>query len=214
MWRYVKSGYGGPPSLWRPLHPAQHGAGQSDSHAPQAPRSADCRPSSSSIPKAPSRRSRQARSTAPACVRFGLSRFLQAKRACRASPPLLASRCSEENPYHVMAANRPAGVPARRIFRYSPGYAGLLPKTNPHARSALLSRTTTIGHPQNKPGQGSRTATLRRLRTLPTAAPRSQPYINSNFQADAKADYRIRSTNIIPVLQKSALDYKSALVFR
>ena len=34
MWRYVKSGYGGPPSLWRPLHPAQHGAGQSDSHAP------------------------------------------------------------------------------------------------------------------------------------------------------------------------------------
>ena len=34
MWRYVKSGYGGPPSLWRPLHPAQHGAGQSDSRAP------------------------------------------------------------------------------------------------------------------------------------------------------------------------------------
>ena len=34
MWRYVKSGYGGQPSLWRPLHPAQHGAWQSDSHAP------------------------------------------------------------------------------------------------------------------------------------------------------------------------------------
>ena len=34
MWRYVKSGFGGPPSLWRPLHPAQHGAGQSDSRAP------------------------------------------------------------------------------------------------------------------------------------------------------------------------------------
>ena len=49
---------------------------------------------------------------------------------------------------------------------------------------------------QNKPGQGSRTATLRRLRSLPTAAPRRQPYINSNSQADAKSDYRIRSTNI------------------
>ena len=55
---------------------------------------------------------------------------------------------------------------------------------------------------------------FRRLHSLPTAAPRSQPYINSNSQADAKADYRIRSTNIIPVPQKSALDYKSALVFR
>jgi len=41
MWRYVKSGYGGPPSLWRPLHPAQHGAGQSVSHAPSG--SAGCR---------------------------------------------------------------------------------------------------------------------------------------------------------------------------
>jgi len=41
-------------------------------------------------PEAPA----EPRSTAPACVRSGLSRFLQAKRACRASPPLLASRCS------------------------------------------------------------------------------------------------------------------------
>ena len=55
----------------------------------QTPLAADCRPSSSSIPKA--------RSTAPACVRSGLSRFLQAKRACRASPPLLASRRSGVN---------------------------------------------------------------------------------------------------------------------
>ena len=83
----------------------------------QAPQAADYRPSSSSIPKALSRRSRQARSTAPACVRSGLSRFLQAKRACRASPPLLASRCSEVIRCSVIAANRPAGLPARRIFR-------------------------------------------------------------------------------------------------
>ena len=38
--RYVKSGFGGPPYLWRPLHAAQYGAGQSDSHAPQATRAA------------------------------------------------------------------------------------------------------------------------------------------------------------------------------
>ena len=41
-------------------------------------------------PEAPA----EPRSTAPACVRSGLSRFLQAKRASRASPPLLASRRS------------------------------------------------------------------------------------------------------------------------
>ena len=38
--RYVKSGFGGPPYLWRPLHAAQYGAGQSLSHAPQATRAA------------------------------------------------------------------------------------------------------------------------------------------------------------------------------
>ena len=37
---YVKSGFGGPPYLWRPLHATQYGAGQSDSHAPQATRAA------------------------------------------------------------------------------------------------------------------------------------------------------------------------------
>jgi len=70
------------------------GQGSQSATLRQAPRAADCRPSHSSIPKALSRRSCQARSTAPVCVRSGLSRFLQAKRASRASPPLLASRRS------------------------------------------------------------------------------------------------------------------------
>jgi len=57
--RYVKSGYGGPPYLWRPLHAAQYGAGQSDSHAPQATRAADCRPLHSTIRKKQARGNRE-----------------------------------------------------------------------------------------------------------------------------------------------------------
>ena len=57
--RYVKSGFGGPPYLWRPLHAAQYGAGQSDSHAPQATRAADCRPLHSTIRKKQARGNRE-----------------------------------------------------------------------------------------------------------------------------------------------------------
>ncbi|NMW21779.1 MAG: hypothetical protein HKK67_09140 [Chlorobiaceae bacterium] len=68
---------------------------------------------------------------------------------------------------------------------------------------------------QPSTGQGSRTATLRRLRGLPTAAPCTPPSVKSKPEATAKADYRLRSTNPIPAHQpKSALNYKSALVFR
>ena len=92
---YVKSGFGEPPYLWRLLQTAQNGAWQPGSHAPTG--YAGCltaAPRISAIVTPQSRPSSQALSTAPACVRSGLSRFLQAKRACRASPPLLASRCS------------------------------------------------------------------------------------------------------------------------
>ncbi len=75
-------------------HPAQHGAGQSDSHAPTG--YAGCRlpPLVLQYSQSPIPKITPSPITAPACVRSGLSRFLQAKRACRASPPLLASRSS------------------------------------------------------------------------------------------------------------------------
>ena len=48
-----------------------------------------------------------------------------------------------------------------------------------------------------------------------TAAPCTPPSVKSKPEATAKADYRLRSTNPIPAHQpKSALDYKSALLFR
>ena len=54
-------------------------------------------------------------------------------------------------------------------------------------RSAL-----PINHqPQNRPGQGSRSATLRRLRSLPTAAPRSQPTTNPISQHSTTKQYHI-----------------------
>ena len=56
-------------------------------------------------------------------------------------------------------------------------------------RSAL-----PINHqPQNRPGQGSRTATLRRLHSLPSAAPRSQPYTKQyHILARLKAEELLR----------------------
>ena len=194
MWRYVKSGYGGPPSLWRPLHPAQHGAGQSDSHAPAGYAGFRLPPLALQYSQSPIPKISPSPITAPACVPSGLSRFLQANRARRASPPLLASRCSTVIRCYRKSGKSPCRCTGKAIIQI---VARLC-----RAPASNQPQKTPIHQPENKPGQGSRTATLRRLRSLPTAAPRSQAYINSNSQADAKADYRIRSTNIIPVPQK------------
>ena len=75
-----------------------------------------------------------------------------------------------------------------------------------------------FGVPSMQPstGQGSQATTFQQSPPCClTAAPRTPPSVKSKPEATAKAEYRLRSTNPIPAHQaKSALDYKSALVFR
>ena len=116
--RYVKSGFGGPPYLWRLLHPARNGAGQSDSHAPTG--CAGCRlpPLVLQYSQAPHPED-LAKPDQPRQLAFAPGCHAFCKQKERAAPALrsLQAGAYSRGAACIMAANRYAGVPARRTFR-------------------------------------------------------------------------------------------------
>jgi hypothetical protein len=138
----------------------------------------------------------------------GLSRFLQAKRACRASPPLLASRCSTATRRPRKSGKSPCRSTSKAKFN-------IVARLCRASASNQPSPPITRPPPHNIPGQGKSDSDAPQAPHAADCRP-SQSSINKwQPQADTKADYRIRSTNPIPAYHaRSTLDYKSALVFR
>ena len=104
---YVKSGFGGPPYLWRTLHAAQYRAGKRASQALQVPLAtvnrpvltrthhkarAHCYSRENHQPQPISQPSRQARSTAPSCSSSRAGTLFAKKRAKSAYQPSASAR--------------------------------------------------------------------------------------------------------------------------
>ena len=178
MWRYVKSGYGGQPYLWRLLHPAQHGAWQSDSHAPAG--YAGCRLpplvlqySQSPIPKiTPSPINRTSLRSLRAVTLFASKKGEPRQPS---APCKQALKAGER-----LASWRQIALPEYRQVEHS-GSCSALPSSSlkpTPMQEALCSpeQPPSVIRRTNRGGAVEQPRSVR-LRSLSTAAPRSQQTI-------------------------------------